>query len=193
MRHTLKRAMACAALLMLAACNDASVIDEEAFANESRAAVEAFGGALKTELMRAMAEDGAAAAITVCNEAAPVIAANVSADAGLDVGRTSLRVRNPDNAPDAWERAVLQGFEDARGSGVDVATLEHVERVSIDGRAALRYMKAIPMAPLCSACHGSDLAPDVSEAIDAHYPDDQARGYSVGDIRGAFTVIDWID
>jgi len=33
----------------------------------------------------------------------------------------------------------------------------------------------------------------VAEAIDKHYPTDQARGFTLGDIRGAFTIIQPMD
>jgi hypothetical protein len=48
-------------------------------------------------------------------------------------------------------------------------------------------MKAIPTAELCLKCHGGDIDAKVAERLDALYPDDQARGYNQGDIRGAFT------
>ena len=49
-------------------------------------------------------------------------------------------------------------------------------------------MKAIPTGEVCLACHGKDINPDVASALDAAYPQDQARGYALGDIRGAFSV-----
>jgi hypothetical protein len=49
-------------------------------------------------------------------------------------------------------------------------------------------MKAIPTGEVCLACHGSDITPEVAAAIDERYPDDMARGYSLGDVRGAFSL-----
>ena len=56
-----------------------------------------------------------------------------------------------------------------------------------DGKT-FRFMKAIPTAEVCLACHGSDITPEVAAAIDERYPDDMARGYSLGDVRGAFSL-----
>ena len=49
-------------------------------------------------------------------------------------------------------------------------------------------MKAIPPAGLCLACHGEQLDSVVKARLETLYPDDQALGYRVGDIRGAFTI-----
>lgn len=60
-----------------------------------------FMSALKAELMKAMKAGGPANAIQVCKRMAPEIAAHKSRETGWRVARTSLKVRNPANAPDA--------------------------------------------------------------------------------------------
>jgi hypothetical protein len=104
------------------------------------------------------------------------------------VGRTSLRRRNPANAPDSWEHDVLNAFEVRLAAGEDISGIDHAEVVSENGRTVFRYMKAIPTGGVCLTWHGEDLDPEIAAAIDARYPDDQARGFAMGDIRGAFTV-----
>jgi hypothetical protein len=51
-------------------------------------------------------------------------------------------------------------------------------------------MKAIPVQPLCVACHGpaETLSPAVRERLAKEYPHDRATGYSPGQVRGAITV-----
>ena len=80
-------------------------------ADASRAASETLLKALKSEVEKAVQTGGPMHAISVCNEKAPQITRQVSLDAGWDVGRTSLKVRNAKNTPDAWERKVLEDFE----------------------------------------------------------------------------------
>ena len=41
---------------------------------------------------------------------------------------------------------------------------------------------------ICLACHGAKIPAAVEEALKADYPNDKARGYKAGDIRGAFTI-----
>ena len=152
---------------------------------EGRAIAAAFSTELRTALQAAMAEGGPLAAIRVCNEDAPRIAAAAAEQSGAVVGRTSLKVRNPANRPDEHERAVLAAFADELKPGTGGPPPERLD-VLADGR--VRYMSAIVMQPPCLACHGESLAPPVAEAIGALYPEDAARGYRLGELRGAFTI-----
>ena len=154
----------------------------------SRETSQEFMQTLKKELQAAMQEGGPVNAVSVCNLTAPAIASTYSIRNGWDVGRTSLKVRNPGNAPDAWERAVLVSFEERKRAGEDPAMMEFYEVVDEDGSQELRYMKAIPTAPLCLACHGQQLDSIVKKRIETLYPQDQALGYKEGDIRGAFSI-----
>jgi len=128
-------------------------------------------------------------AIPVCKTMAPSIAADLSKARGLTAGRTALRVRNPKNTPDDFERGVLEEFAKKLAAGADPAALEHAETVTVNGARVFRYMKAIPMAAEpCGACHATAIAPDVKAAIGKLYPQDQATGFKPGELRGAVTV-----
>jgi hypothetical protein len=153
---------------------------------EAAAKIDQLFSTLAGELQAAMKAGGPANAIAVCNERAPAIAADLSAD-GWQVGRTSLKLRNPDNAPDAWELQVLEAFESRRAAGEDPTRLVHAEVVE-DGSGVFRFMKAIPTGELCLTCHGSDIRPEVEATLNELYPQDRARGYAAGELRGAFTL-----
>lgn len=153
-----------------------------------RAACQALGSRLMAALARALKEGGPAGAIGVCRDQAPALAAEVSRENGCTIRRTSLKIRNPKNAPDAWERHVLDTFAKEAALGKDPASLEFAEVVHEEGAPVLRYMKAITVAEPCLACHGRSLAPAVSAALSASYPEDKATGYKKGDLRGAFSV-----
>lgn len=155
----------------------------------ARALAVELGGKLKGELSAALASGGPIQALAVCKVAAPAIAGDLSANTGSTVGRTALKVRNPANAPDAFETAVLKRFIEDAAKGADPAGLEHAEIVDAGGRRSMRYMKAIPMAAApCATCHGTAVAPDLLQAIRELYPADEAVGFKAGDIRGAFTI-----
>jgi hypothetical protein len=158
-------------------------------ADEARALVKEFASSLQGELKQAMQAGGAIQAIEVCHSRAPEIAADLSAREGWEVARTSLKRRNAGNAPDAWEQGVLEQFEARKEAGEPPAQIEHSEMVATGGETVFRYMKAIPTQQVCLACHGGDtVAPQVADKIAAYYPDDQARGYAEGDLRGAFSL-----
>ncbi len=158
-------------------------------AAKSRAAVKTFAKRLKGELVAAIKSGGPVAAIGVCNSAAPAIAHETSEATGWRVGRTALKLRNPANAPDDWERKVLERFEAEIARGTDPKTLEHYEVATLDGKRVFRYMKAIPVAKPCLTCHGAKLEPKLAARIKALYPEDQATGFSLGQLRGAFTIV----
>ncbi len=155
---------------------------------EARGVVKQFFGNLKGELQAAMKAGGPVTATSVCQARAPIITDMSSANSGWDVGRTSLKLRNPENKPDTWEKKVLDDFEARKQAGEDLKNMEYSEIVMSDGRKSFRYMKAIPTAELCLNCHGLNIKPEVASLLDELYPTDQAHGYNAGDIRGAFTL-----
>ena len=166
--------------------------DEEAgledFVHESRAMVKAFASALKGELQAAIKEGGPIHAISVCSVKAPEIAREVSKHDVWSVGRTSHKIRNPANAPDDLEAKVLVEFRQRAAAGEKLDTMESVALVESNGTQTYRYMKAIPVGEVCLACHGSNLDPELKATIEAVYPEDQATGFTLGELRGAFTV-----
>lgn len=155
---------------------------------EGKGIIQAFFGDLKGELVKSMKANGPVAAIETCHMLAPHLAQAHSERSGWQVGRTSLKPRNPGNAPDAWERAVLQEFEARKAAGEAPEKLMKAEVVEEKGRKLFRMMKAIPTAEVCTKCHGTEIAGPVAARLDELYPEDQARGFKVGDLRGAFTL-----
>ena len=165
-----------------------AAVDVAALTQEAREITKSFGGALKGELQASMMADGPVAAIEVCNVRAPEIAAAKAEASGWHVARTSHRVRNAGNAPDAWESEQLALFAKLAESGDPMDAMEVSQVIESPDGAIFRYMKAIPTGEVCVVCHGSDLAPEISERLDVLYPDDAARGFEVGALRGAFTI-----
>nr|WP_296748987.1 DUF3365 domain-containing protein [Thioalkalivibrio sp.] len=173
--------------LAVAAPAQGDELDERVAA--SQAAVQEFASTLQGALMSAMQEGGPLKAIEVCQQRAPEIASDISSETGWSVGRTSLKLRNPDNAPDEWERAVLKDFDAQHAAGVPAAELSRHEVVQDGDDTVFRFMRAIPTGGACLTCHGSELGGDIKHALERLYPEDQATGYSAGDVRGAFTII----
>ncbi len=189
MKRMFTFALLCTAPVSLAMADQA---DMEKRAAESKAVVKEFMGELKGELGKAMKAGGPIKAIEVCNKVAPSIAKAQSEKHGWEVGRTSLKLRNPNNAPDEWETTVLKKFEERAAAGESPAKMAHFEVVEQNGTKAFRFMKAIGMPPLekapCLKCHGENIDANLAAKLDELYPDDQARGYKPGMIRGAFTI-----
>lgn len=163
----------------------ATEADQAQLKQEAIGIVKQFGGALKPELKKAIQSGGPAHAISVCSEKAPAIAKKLREDSGWYVKRVSLKARNADTAiPDAWEKQVLQQFDQRQANGESAAKMAYAEIV--DGR--FRFMKAQGVEAVCMNCHAAEIKPEVEAALKEKYPDDRARGYTLGQIRGAFSL-----
>lgn len=155
---------------------------------EARAMVKRFAAELQGALKGAVQAQGFGHAIGVCKTEAPAIAGSLSTQTGWQVARTALRLRNPKNAPDPIERAVLEDFRARAEAGGDLKTMEQDWVVESGDTGRYRYMKAIPLGELCASCHGTEIAPELAATIRAAYPEDQATGFKPGELRGAFTL-----
>ena len=159
---------------MCAACERPAVD----FKAEGAALLAPFKAELKSALVKGM-EAGPVGAISACSVEAPRISAGLSVD-GVVMGRASHRLRNVRNATPDWLAPILRGYADGSSDLAPVA-------LSIeDGR--MGYAEPIMLQPMCLACHGDVLQPDVAAKISESYPDDQATGFKAGDFRGVFWV-----
>ncbi len=155
-------------------------------------AADALTRRLSEALLAALAKDGAEAAVVFCRtEALPLTDATGQALPGVTgLKRTSLRVRNPANTPDAAERQALEQVAAQIALGERPVPL--AQRLpSADGEAdAVRLYYPLFIKPACLTCHG---APDAQPtglraALAQGYPDDAALGYRSGEWRGLIRV-----
>ena len=179
-RHLNRNAVFPAVLLcagLLASAGSAEHVDDDTSA-AGAAALEPYKKALMTALKEGMA-GGTANAVQVCRVEAPELAGRYSTPT-IRLGRSSHRLRNPDNAPPDWLESVLTRYLDNPDAR---------EPVSVDlGGGASGYAEPIVTQPLCLACHGPAPAPELAAEISRLYPDDRATGFEVGDLRGVFWV-----
>ena len=184
-----QRLVATAALLpvLLAACGPEGAAPTDQALDRAREAADALTVDLAGTLGEELQRGGPTAAIKVCSEVAQRVAASHSRQ-GLTVRRVSLRVRNPADEPDDFERARLEDWEESQRSGGEVS--EHVELIGEGSGRELRYLRPIFIASVCLQCHGdpSALVPEVRQLLAEEYPGDRALGYEVSDLRGAVSV-----
>jgi hypothetical protein len=157
--------------------------DFQALKAEGAALIPPFGQHLMSTVKSAMESGGPVKAVEACQLLAPEIAGQHSKQP-WKVGRTSLKVRNPSNTADAWEKQVLEQFAERAAAGEPVTELSHAEVVGDE----FRMMKAIATGEPCLACHGKNIQPSLAAVIDVRYPEDEARGFALGELRGAFTL-----
>jgi Protein of unknown function (DUF3365) len=186
------RRLALAALVGAGMASASAAGDEvpRAGLDEARKASAELVTGVRSELLKAIEASGPLRAIVVCKYTVPEIASAVSRKYGARVTRVSLTPRNPSLGwGDAWEQKILMDFDDKVAKGEKAEALEYAEVTNEPSGKFLRYMKALPMLPVCGHCHGT--AEQISEPIRsqiAHdYPHDRATGLALGKVRGAVT------
>jgi hypothetical protein len=167
-------------VLALAAAPWAGAPPQELPAETARAeqAMNELQQALLSKLTAAMAGGGPAAAVEVCRTEARAIADAVAKKQGIELGRTSHRLRNPANAPRAWASAIV-----ASGAGVKAAA-ERLRVVDLGDRVGV--LRPIGTAEACTRCHGAadEVHRNIGATLAAAYPQDRATGFAAGDLRG---------
>ncbi len=136
-----------------------------------------FKKELKATLVAGM-KSGPDKAITACNVEAPNIAARHS-DSGIEIGRTSHKLRNSANAPDDWVTPLLAEYVSGDRDTYTAVVLEN-------GRFG--YVEPIRMEKVCLMCHGFEVAQPIAGRISSLYPDDEATGFKEGAFRGLFWI-----
>ena len=108
---------------------------------------------------------------------------------GIQVRRVAMRLRNPVNAPDDFERPWL---ENAASSTAENPIDSYGELIPATETAAAEYRHIAPiyLKPLCVTCHGSpaQIPTEVQAVLQERYPEDVATGFAIGELRGAISV-----
>lgn len=176
-------------LFVLVGCGDKSITlntkQKQDLKKEAISLIKQFGGQLKPALKSALKTKGPAHAVEVCATTAPAIAKQLNKqNPQWDIRRVSLKNRNKNAKPDAWEKKVLLMFDKRHKNGELAKKMTYSEVV--DGE--YRFMKAQGTQGLCLTCHSSSVSKSVKKALKKYYPHDKATGYQLGDIRGAFSL-----
>ncbi len=142
---------------------------------------------LSTDLARALAAGGVTNALPYCSERAYPLTELVAATNQVRLRRITHRPRNPTNAPAAGELAVLRGFQLALERGETPAPMVR----ATSSNTVVFFSPIVITNPLCLQCHGvvdRDILPETASLLQRLYPQDQATGFKLGDLRGAWRV-----
>ena len=109
------------------------------------------------------------------------IACNISKKYNVSIKRVSDQYRNPDNAANPSELAVITTYKAMLAAG------KMPEGLLKDGY----YYSPIVTNAMCLQCHGTpgkELAEKTHLKIKSLYPQDKATGYGVDELRGIFSI-----
>ncbi|MCB0386918.1 MAG: DUF3365 domain-containing protein, partial [Bdellovibrionales bacterium] len=115
------------------------------------------------ELSRGLKEGGAVRAISVCKDKADEVT-SAAAKKGVKMGRTSLKLRNPNNKPSPWAENLLNEWKVTRLNTPAEARVVVLE----EGRVG--YAEPLYTMPLCLNCHGQNIKPEVAKHLTSLYP-----------------------
>ena len=176
-------------LIVVLFASAASALDERAALEKGRTAARVLNDTLRSKLMESLKSGGPEGAMSVCSYQARALTAEVRDNQGVEVKRTSRKLRNPENAPDPYERELLERLEAKAAQGG--LPEEVFERRREGGRTVYRFAKPLVVAPPCLACHGTgeEIPASVRRRIEERYPEDRATGYRAGDFRGVVSVV----
>lgn len=128
-----------------------------------------------TEVMR---KQGPKAAIRVCNMEASGLTSQIAKKHNVGIGRTSHKLRNPNNKPPEW----MKDYNIVK---------ERIDRqIVLKREDSLAVASPIHLAEKCATCHGPEdgLNPTIKNELEKRYPQDEATGFEAGDLRGWFWV-----
>lgn len=142
--------------------------------------------ALASKLKEVVQEEGIAEALKFCNVNAYPIVDSLEEAYDVNVKRASSRTRNPGDTPNKMEGAIIEEYsrDMAEGRTPEV-------KVILDDDKAHYFKPIILSAELCLKCHGevgSDLLDENYKIIKELYPDDNATGHKLGDLRGIWSI-----
>lgn len=142
---------------------------------------------LAKNLQQAIQRGGIAEAIQFCNLAAMPLTDSLSRAYNVQIKRASLRLRNPEDAPTEQEEAILNNYQQKLAQGQDLTP----QLYELDGEHLLYTKPIIINNALCLNCHGEvgkQVTTETYTLIQEKYPDDNATGHQMGDLRGMWSI-----
>ena len=169
MRNTIKILIACLSFVFI------STVYSQA-SETGAALLKPYKLELKQTLFDGLHE-GPTAAIDICMLNVDEISQNQAQNV-IAVGRSSHKLRNPNNVAPDWVAPIMESYQHSeRPLKPQTITLPNNH---------IGYVEPIMLKPLCTTCHGEKITSNVLAHIKKRYPEDQATGFKVNDLRGVF-------
>jgi len=142
---------------------------------------------LSSNLQSAIQSGGVSNALPFCSLAASPLTAGMAGKHGVTLRRVTHKPRNPAGRADATERAILNQFATALTGTNPPPPLV----TNLTTGTATFFAPIVLNNELCLKCHGApgqDISPENVVVIQGLYPQDEATGFKLGDLRGAWRI-----
>jgi Protein of unknown function (DUF3365) len=142
---------------------------------------------LSSNLQSAISTGGVTNALPYCSLAASPLTVSVGDRYGVTLRRITQRARNPKDKANSAEAEILDQYRiELSRSNALMPIVTNLQDGSLTFFAPIVLTNA-----LCLKCHGEpgrDIAPDHLEVIHRLYPQDEAVGFQLGELRGAWRI-----
>jgi hypothetical protein len=142
---------------------------------------------LSSNLQSALQQGGVSNALPFCSLAASPLTAGMAGKHGVGIRRVTHKPRNPAGRADATELAVLNHFE----AGLTGTNLPPPLVTNFTASTVTFFAPIVLNNELCLKCHGEpakDISAENLAIIHQHYPQDEATGFKLGQLRGAWRI-----
>lgn len=145
-------------------------------------------GVLSSNLQFAIQSGGLTNAVPFCAVVAPPLTRGVANKHGVSLRRFSHKARNLLGRANEVELSVLKSFQALLVNNTNPPPAFATNLIA--GKATV-FAPIVIQNEVCLKCHGvpgREIHPDVHSVIRRHYPEDQATGFSAGQLRGAWRI-----
>lgn len=169
---------------------DSSVLSHkvhDAAAQRGKVIVSETFSVLSSNLQSAIQQGGVSNALPFCSLAASPITAGMASKHGVAIRRVTHKPRNPANRADATELAVLNHFKAALTSTNPPPPMV----TNFTAETVTFFAPIVLNNELCLKCHGErgkDILAENIAVIERLYPPDEATGFKLGELRGAWRI-----
>ncbi len=160
---------------------------QAATAERGKAIIAETSSLLSSNLQAAIQQGGVSNALPFCSLVASPLTAGLGGKHGVTIRRVTHKARNPADRADASELAILKRFEAAL-----TGTNPPPPLVTNWAGAAVTFFAPIVLNnEICLKCHGEpgkDISAENFALIQRLYPQDEATGFKLGQLRGAWRI-----
>ncbi len=139
---------------------------------------------LRIELFKAMAEKGLIGAVDYCRIHALDLT-KIYEYGNVTVRRAAIKFRNPSNQADELESEIINNYINSKVVG------DSLYSIIIEHKKHVHFFKPIILQSACLPCHGKpidEIPNELIEFLQTKYPNDQAKNFKVGDVRGIWHI-----
>lgn len=140
---------------------------------------------LGKNLMGTIQKKGTVEALEFCNERAYPLTDSMATVFSANIKRVSDKPRNSKNAANTKELAYIEKFK------TDVLNKTELKPIIDEIENEVKFYYPITTNTMCLQCHGNanaEIKPETYKVLKALYPNDNATGYNIDQVRGIWSI-----